>query len=114
MIDRLDPTRHRQKLGPERLWCTMITKTLAPGDPPARSPPAVKAIMDELADLREHNVKNEANPAEASEVASKDPEAHIVRVFANVGIKHYENKDAQKYKGRIVVARNNAKTATAQ
>ena len=29
MIGRLDPTEHREKLGPERLWCTIITKTLA-------------------------------------------------------------------------------------
>ena len=114
MIGRLDPTGHREKLGPEGLWCTMITKTLAPGDPLARSPPAIKAIMDELMDLREHNVWDEANPVEASEVASKEPEAHIVRVFAIVGIKHYEDKDAQKYKGRIVVSGDKVKTATGQ
>ena len=114
MIGRLDPTGHREKLGPEGLWCTMITKTLAPGDPLARSPPAIKAIMDELTDLREHNVWDEANPVEASEVASREPEAHIVRVFAIVGIKHYEGKDAQKYKGRIVVSGDKVKTATGQ
>ena len=51
MIVRLDPTGHREKLGPEGLWCTMVTKTRAPGDPLARSPPAIKAIMDELTDL---------------------------------------------------------------
>ena len=92
----------------------MITKTPAPGDPLARNPPAVKATMDELADLREHTVWDEANPVEASEVASKEPEAHIVRVFAIVGIKHYENKDAPKFKGRIVVSEDTVKTATGQ
>ena len=92
----------------------MITKTLQPGDPLARSPPAIKAIIDELTDLREHTVWDEANPVEASEVALKEPEAHIVRVFAIVGIKHYEDKDAQKYKGRIVVSGDKVKTATGQ
>ena len=114
MIGRLDPTGHREKLGPEGLWCTMITKTLQPSDPLARSPPAIKAIMDELTDLREHKVWDEANPVEASEVALKEPEAHIVRVFAIVGIKHFEDKDAQKYKGRIVVSGDKVKTATGQ
>ena len=114
MIGRLDPTGHRDKLGPERLWCTMITKTLAPDDPLARSPPAVKAIMDELADLREHKFWDEANPVEARKVASKEPEAHIVRVFAIVGVKHYEDKDARKYKGRIVVSGDKVETATGQ
>ena len=47
-------------------------------------------------------------------MASKEPEAHIVRVFAIVGIKHYENKDAQKYKGRIGVSGDKVKTATGQ
>ena len=114
IIGRLDPTGHREKLGPERPWCTMITKNLAPGDPLACSPPAVKAIMDEFIEFREHNVWDEANPVEASEVASKETEEHIVRVFAIVGIKHYEDKDAQKYKGRIVVSGDKVKTATWQ
>ena len=92
----------------------MITKTLAPDYPLARSPPANKAIMDELVDLREHNVWDETNPVEASEVTSREPETHIVRVFAIEGIKHYEDKDAQKYKGRIVVSGNKVKTATGQ
>ena len=59
-------------------------------------------------------VWDEANPVEASEVALKEPEAHIVRVFAIVGIKHFEDKDAQKYKGRIVVSGDKVKTATGQ
>ena len=67
----------------------MITKILATGDPLARSPLAIKAIMDELTDLREHNVWDEANPVEASEVASREPGTHIVRVFAIVDIKQY-------------------------
>ena len=70
IIGRLDPTGHREKLGPEGFWCTMITRTLAPGDPLARSPPAIKAIMDKLMDLREHNVWDESNSVEASAVAS--------------------------------------------
>ena len=114
MIGRLDPTGHREKLGPEGLWCTMITETLQPGGPLARSPPAIKAIMDELMDLREHNVWDEANPVEANEAALKEPEAHIVRVFVIVGVKHFEDKDAQKYKGRIVVLGDKVKTATGQ
>ena len=114
MIGRLDPTGHREKLGPERLWSIMITKTLAPGDPLARSPPAVKAIMDEFADLREHNVWDDANSSEACEVAPKEPEAYIVRVYAIVGTKHYEDKNALKYKGRIVVSENKVETATGQ
>ena len=114
MIGRLDLTGHREKLGPEGLWCTMTTKNLAPGNPLARSPPAIKAIMDELMDLRDHNVWDESNPVEASEVTSMEPETHIVRVFAIVGIKHYENKDAQKYKDRIVVSGDKVKTATGQ
>ena len=92
----------------------MITKTLQPSDPLVRSPPAIKAIIDELADLREHKVWDEANPVEASEVALKEPEAHIVRVFEIVAIKHFEDKDAQKYKGRIVVSGDKVKTATGQ
>ena len=92
----------------------MITKTLAPGDPLARSPPAIKAIMDELIDLRKQNVWVEANPVKDREVASREHEAHIVKVFAIVGIKHYENKDAQNYKGRIVVSGDKVKTVTGQ
>ena len=91
MIGRQDRTEHRKKFGPERLWSMMITKTLAPGDPLAHSPPAIKAIIDKLMDLREHNVRDESNPVETSEVASRELEAHIVRVFAIVGIKDYEN-----------------------
>ena len=37
-----------------------------------------------------------------------------VRVFAIVGIKHFEYKDAQKYKGRIMVSGDKIKTATGQ
>ena len=40
--------------------------------------------------------------------------APAVRVFAIVGIKHYEDKDAQKYKGRVVVSGDKVKTATGQ
>ena len=72
VIGRLDPTGHREKLGPEGLWCKMTTKTLAPGDPLARSPPTIKAIMREFMDLREHNVWDESNPVEASEMAPVD------------------------------------------
>ena len=64
MIGRLDTTGHREKLGPEGLWCAMITKTLQPNDPLA-----IKTIMDELTDLQEHNVWDEANPVEANEMA---------------------------------------------
>ena len=47
MIGRLDSIGHREKLGSEGLWCKMITKIRARGDPLARSPPAIKAIVDE-------------------------------------------------------------------
>ena len=92
----------------------MITKTLAPGDPLARSPPAVKAIMDKLAEFRERTVWDESNPVEASEVALKEPERHIVKVFAMVGTKHYEDKCAQRYQGRTVVSGDKVNKATGQ
>ena len=72
----------------------MITKTLTPGDPLARSPPAIKTIIDELTNLRMYNVRDDSNPVEASEVASRKPEARIVRFFTIVSIKHYEDKNA--------------------
>ena len=70
--------------------------------------------MEELTDLREHNVWDEANPVDINEVALKEPEAHIVRVFAIGDIKNFEDKGAQKYKGRMVVSRDKVKTVTGQ
>ena len=114
MMDIPDPSGHREKIGGDVLWCALITKTLAPGDPLSRSPPALKAIDDELTDLRAHHVWDETNPKEAQDVARDEPDAHIARVFPIVGIKHFEDVSMQKLKGRIVLAGNRVKTATGQ
>eukprot|EP00972_Heterocapsa_arctica_P004590 682533-Heterocapsa_arctica.AAC.1 len=38
-MDEEAPARHCEKSAPKGMWCTMVTKTLAPKDPKSRSPP---------------------------------------------------------------------------
>ena len=91
-----DPSGHRPKMGPEGLWCAMITKTLHPSDPLCRHPKGIKAIQDELADLREKRTWDEENPREAAEVARDMPEADFARIFPILGTKHFEDVEMQK------------------
>ena len=109
-----NPPGHREKMGPEGLWCAMITKTLEPGDPLNRHPDALKAIGDELSELRKIRTWDEAHPIEASEVCAKYPGAHLARIFPIIGIKHFEDVEMRRWKGRIVVAGNKIKTVTGQ
>ena len=109
-----NPPGHREKMGPEGLWCAMITKTLEPGDPLNRHPDALKAIGDELSELRKIQTWDEAHPIEASEVCAKFPDAHLARIFPIIGIKHFEDIEMRRWKGRIVVAGNKIKTVTGQ
>ena len=112
LSDSTDPNGHRPKLGPEGLWCTMITKTLAPSDPLCRSPPAIASVDKELANLREIPTWDEQNPREAAEIAAEDPLAHFARVFPIIGIKHFEDLESRIFKGRIVLSGDKIKTAT--
>ena len=109
-----EPTGHREKCGRPGLWCAMVTRTLHPSDPMSRHPGALAAIQDELKDLRSHPAWDEAHPIEAAELARTDPDAHVARVFPIVGIKHWEDPASHVWKGRIVLAGNNIKTATGQ
>ena len=109
-----DPSGHREKLGPEGLWCAMITKTLEPGDPLNNHPNAVQAVMEELEDLRRLGVWDELHAYEAVMVAKLFPDAHLTRVFPIVGIKHFEDPEMQRWKGRIVVSGDRIKTVTGQ
>ena len=112
-IERMaKPSGHRPRLGPEGLWCAMVTKTLAPNDPLARSPPALKAVDKELSNLRSLPAWDEANPREASDVAKEEPEAHFARIFPIIGIKHFEDLLNQVFKGRIVLSGDRIKTAS--
>jgi hypothetical protein len=108
------PTGHREKVGPQGMWCAMITKTLEPNDPMNRDPEAIKAINEELSELRRHGVWDEDHPLEASEVSVKYPGAHLTRVFPIIGIKHFEDPELRKWKGRIVVSGDRIKTTTGQ
>ena len=114
VMDSPEPSGHREKVCPEGLWCALITKTLAPGDPLLRSPEALAAIAKELAELRKLHVWDEANPKEAKDVAKYEPDAHVARIFPIVGIKHFEDPVMQKYKGRVVLSGDKIKTATGE
>ena len=48
------------------------------------------------------------------EIAKSEPEAHIARIFAIVGIKHWEDLKMRKFKGRIVLGGDKIKTAVGQ
>ena len=109
-----DPVGHREKIGQPGLWCAMVTKTLRPSDPMTRHPGALKAVQNELDDLRSHPAWDEEHPVEASDLIREQPDAHVARVFPIIGIKNFEDPPNHLWKGRIVVAGNNIKTASGQ
>jgi hypothetical protein len=106
------PTGHRPRIGRPGLWCSMVTKSLHPADPMCRHPGALKAIQNELDDLRSRPTWDEENPVEADVLAIECPEAHVARIFSIIGIKNWEDPSSHVWKGRVVFAGNNIKTAT--
>ena len=109
-----DEDQHRPHQSEPGLWCSLVTKTLHPRDPAARSPKARKAIMKELADLRFMTTWEEDKPFEYLEAKKKFPKAHFARLFAIVGVKHFEDPDeeAHVWKGRIVLSGDAIRTAS--
>ena len=79
-----------------------------------RSPEALGATQDELDDLRKMKAWDEENPAEADELKKNKPDVHVARIFPIVGITNWEDPTSHKWKGRIVLAGNNIKTASGQ
>ena len=112
LMNMHEPVGHRPRIGTPGLWCTMITKTLSPGDPLARSPPALQSIDKELKNLRSLPAWDEVNVSEADGVKREFPAAHFAKVFAIVGIKHFEDLSNQVFKGRVVLSGDQIKTAT--
>ena len=107
------PPGHRPKNCPPGLWCSLVTKTIHPKDPLSRCPQAIKAIDVERMDLEKMGTWDSAHPFEAENAARLYPDAHFARVFAIVGIKHYEQgEEHHKWKGRIVLSGDKIKTAT--
>ena len=107
------PPGHRPKNCPPGLWCSLVTKTIHPKDPLVRCPQAIKAIDVERMDLEKMGTWDSAHPFEAENAARLYPDAHFARIFAIVGIKHYEqSKEHHKWKGRIVLSGDKIKTAT--
>ena len=110
-----EPDGHREKDGmPRGLWCTLATKTLHPGDPMCRSPPALEAVASELSDLRSVPTWDEEQPKEADALKIENPNAHIARIFPIIGVKNWEDPASHRWKGRVVLAGNNIKTAVGQ
>ena len=108
------PKGHRQKIGNPSMWCALVTKTLHPGDPLCRHPNAVQCVQDELSDLRKAPTWDENSPMEAVEMFKKYPDAHIARIFPIIGIKHWEDPENHRWKGRIVLCGKNIKTITGE
>jgi hypothetical protein len=93
----------------------MVTKTIHPKDPQAKSPPALKAIDQEKADLESLGTWDYQHPYEAENAAKLYPNCHFARLFAIVGIKNYEQAvEHHKWKGRIVVSGDKIRTATGE
>ena len=84
---------HRPKIMDAPLWCCMVTKTLSPKDPLRHDPRAKVAIDKELGDLRSVPTWDEQNVMEGYKAAADFPDAHFARLFAILGIKHYEEAD---------------------
>jgi len=106
-MDELGGTEHRVKnTKPRFFWNVLVTKTLKPQDPLCRSPPALKAIGDELDALRTPGAEvwDERHPIEFKEALAKYPDAHIGSLFAIVGVKNSDSPNAaeHRWKGRIV------------
>ena len=77
------------------LWCSMVTKTLSPKDPMCHDPRARAAIQKELADLRSVPTWDEMNVMEGAQAAADYPDAHFARMFAILGIKHWESRTSR-------------------
>ncbi len=73
-----------------------------PRDPLARGPQALKAVADELAELRSIKTWDDANVMEFKKASALYPDVHFARILPIVGVKSYEQDlSDQKYKGRI-------------
>ena len=105
---------HRPKIMDAPLWCCMVTKTLSPKDPLRHDPRAKVAIDKELGDLRSVPTWDEQNVMEGSKAAADFPDAHFARLFAILGIKHYEEADESlhSWRARCVLSGDAIKTAT--
>ena len=109
----VSPSGHRPKNCPPGLWCSLVTKTIHPKDPPVRCLQAIKAIDVERMDLEKMGTWDTAHPFEAESAAHLYPDALFARVFAIVGTKHYERiNEHHKWKGCIVFPGDKIKTAT--
>ena len=105
---------HRPKVMSEPLWCSMVTKTLSPKDPLRHDPRAKAAIQKELSDLRGVPTWDEVNVMEGAQAAKDYPDAHFARMFAILGIKHYEESDESlhAWRARCVLSGDAIKTAS--
>ena len=70
--------------------------------------------MKELADLRFMTTWEEDKPVEYLQAKKQFPKAHFARLFAIVGVKHFEDPDeeAHVWKGRIVLSGDAIRTAS--
>ena len=105
------PAGHRPKLGPEGLWCAMVTKSLPPGDPLCKHPKAKEALEKELSDLRSKGTWDEDDPREAAEVAKANPPGTLRESVSDPRDQHFEDVESQKFKARVVLAGHMIKTA---
>ena len=102
---------HREKLQTRKpLWAAMITQSLGRRDPRAHTPAARRAVLGELAALREEGTWDEYDMMELGDAKAKHLDAHFSRVFAIVGIKDFELEEQEwTYKGRIVLGGDDIK-----
>ena len=112
--DMPDPSGHREKNAAPGIWCSLVTKTLHPGDPLCQSPPALECVRSELEDLRSVPTWDEDHPVESDELKRTKPHVHVARIFPIIGVKNWEDPESHRWKGRIVLAGNLIKTAMGQ